>query len=55
MSMTDSVLLARFGQDINRIADNLEKIAVILESNVHINIDHAHIDHGEIDVHSKSF
>tara|TARA_B100000902_G_scaffold146767_1_gene143831 strand:+ start:97 stop:378 length:282 start_codon:yes stop_codon:yes gene_type:complete len=42
-------------RDIKRIADSLEKIAIILESNVHINIDHAHIDDGEIDVHSKTF
>jgi len=34
-------------KDITRIADALERIASILESNVHINIDHAHID--EID------
>ena len=33
--------------DVARIADALERIATILESNVHINIDHAHID--EID------
>ena len=33
--------------DVTRIADALERIATILESNVHISIDHAHID--EID------
>ena len=33
--------------DVARIADALERIATILESNVHINIDHSHID--EID------
>tara|TARA_B100001287_G_scaffold160844_1_gene135237 strand:+ start:3673 stop:3819 length:147 start_codon:yes stop_codon:yes gene_type:complete len=42
-------------EDIKRIADSLERIAVILESNVHINIDHAHIDDGELDIHAKSF
>ena len=31
--------------DIKRIADSLEKIAFILESNVHISIDHGHIEH----------
>ncbi len=33
--------------DVHRIATALERIADILESNVHISIDHAHID--EID------
>ena len=33
--------------DVTRIADALERIATILESNVHISINHAHID--EID------
>ena len=28
-----------------RIADALERIATILESNVHISIDHGHIEH----------
>ena len=28
-----------------RIADSLERIANILESNVHISIDHGHIEH----------
>ena len=52
--------------DIKRIADSLEKIASILESNVHISIDHGHIEHidhvdhahiddGDIDVHNHSF
>ena len=31
--------------DVKRIADSLEKIASILESNVHISIDHGHIEH----------
>ena len=31
--------------DIKRISDSLEKIASILESNVHISIDHGHIEH----------
>ena len=31
--------------DIKRIANSLEKIASILESNVHISIDHGHIEH----------
>ena len=43
-----------------RIADALERIAQILESNVHINIDHGHIDdvgeiHGDIITHPKKF
>tara|TARA_B100001115_G_C15482815_1_gene227991 strand:+ start:179 stop:361 length:183 start_codon:yes stop_codon:yes gene_type:complete len=29
----------------DRIADSLERIAKILESNVHISIDHGHIEH----------
>ena len=29
----------------DRIADALERIAKILESNVHISIDHGHIEH----------
>ena len=29
----------------DRIADALERIATILESNVHISIDHGHIEH----------
>ena len=31
--------------DIKRIADSLKRIASILESNVHISIDHGHIEH----------
>ena len=31
--------------NVKRIADSLEKIATILESNVHISIDHGHIEH----------
>ena len=31
--------------DVKRIADSLERIASILESNVHISIDHGHIEH----------
>ena len=53
-------------EDIKRIADSLEKIATILESNVHINIDHGHIEHidhldhstidnGDINTHPKTF
>tara|TARA_B100001059_G_C17813509_1_gene573710 strand:+ start:611 stop:853 length:243 start_codon:yes stop_codon:yes gene_type:complete len=47
-----------------RIADALERIATALESGTitinmvhgHIeNIDHAHIDDGELDIHTKSF
>ncbi len=44
--------------DLKRIADALEKIALILESNVHINIDHGHIDdisHGDFITHPKSY
>ena len=33
----------------DRIADALERIANILESNVHISIDHGHIEHAHID------
>ena len=51
---------------LDRIADSLEKIAKILESNVHINIDHGHIEHidhldhatidnGDINTHPKTF
>ena len=51
---------------VNRIADALERIATILESNVHISIDHGHIEHidhvdhanidsGEINTHPKNF
>ncbi len=47
----------------DRIADALERIANILESNVHISIDHvdhAHIDdigeiHGDVTTHPKPF
>ena len=50
-----------------RIADALERIANILESNVHISIDHGHIEHidhvdaidniqhGDIDTHHRSY
>ena len=50
-----------------RIADALERIANILESNVHISIDHGHIEHvdhvdsidniqhGDVDVHNHAF
>ena len=51
--------------DVKRIADSLEKIATILESNVHINIDHGHIEHidnvdhnhleGDINTHAKTW
>tara|TARA_B100000902_G_scaffold311459_1_gene301317 strand:+ start:454 stop:621 length:168 start_codon:yes stop_codon:yes gene_type:complete len=52
--------------DLKRIADSLEKIARVLESNVHINIDHGHIEHidhldhatidnGDINTHPKTF
>tara|TARA_B100001109_G_C18821073_1_gene454555 strand:- start:1170 stop:1373 length:204 start_codon:yes stop_codon:yes gene_type:complete len=44
--------------DLKRIADALERIALILESNVHINIDHGHIDdiaHGDFITHPKSY
>ena len=51
----------------DRIADALERIATILESNVHISIDHGHIEHvdhvnsidniqhGDVDVHNHAF
>ena len=51
----------------DRIADALERIAKILESNVHISIDHGHIEHvdhvdsidniqhGDVDVHNHAF
>ena len=42
-----TAVVERTSTDVARIADALERIATILESNVHINIDHAHID--EID------
>jgi hypothetical protein len=54
--------------DVKRIADSLEKIATILESNVHISIDHGHIEaidhahiddigeiHGDVITHPKAF
>ena len=54
--------------DVKRIADSLEKIATILESNVHISIDHGHIEaidhahiddigeiHGDVTTHPKAF
>ena len=41
------VIERQISTDVARIADALERIATILESNVHISIDHAHID--EID------
>ena len=51
----------------DRIANALERIATILESNVHISIDHGHIeridhldhvdsiDQGDLQVHNHSF
>ncbi len=54
--------------DLKRIADSLEKIATVLETNVHINIDHGHIEqmdhihiddigeiHGDVTTHPKSY
>tara|TARA_B100001996_G_scaffold307384_1_gene248752 strand:- start:649 stop:852 length:204 start_codon:yes stop_codon:yes gene_type:complete len=48
--------------DLKRIADSLEKIATVLETNVHINIDHAHIDEidhnhveGDVNTHNKTW
>ena len=54
--------------DVRRIADSLERIATILESNVHISIDHGHIEaidhahiddigeiHGDVITHPKAF
>ena len=50
-----------------RIANALERIAKILESNVHVSIDHGHIEHidhvdaidniqhGDVDVHNHAF
>ena len=52
----------RTSADVTRIADALERIATILESNVHISIDHAHIDEidhnhieGDINTHAKTW
>ena len=50
----------------DRIADALERIATILETGAHINIDHGHsehidhvdhatIDNGDINTHPKTF
>ena len=42
----------------DRIADALERIATILETGAHINIDHvdhATIDNGDINTHPKSY
>ena len=44
---SSDVIERQISTDVTRIADALERIATILESNVHISIDHAHID--EID------
>jgi|TARA_B100001094_G_scaffold217530_1_gene211608 SAM-dependent MidA family methyltransferase len=49
--------------DVNRIANALERIATVLETRVHINIDHGHIenidhatiDNGDINTHPKTF
>ena len=54
--------------DVKRIADSLDRIATILESNVHISIDHGHIEaidhahiddigeiHGDVITHPKAF
>lgn len=55
--------------DTNRIANALERIATILETGAHINIDHGHIEHidhvdhvdhatidnGDINTHPKSY
>ena len=54
--------------ETKRIADALERIADILESNVHINIDHGHTEqmdhihiddigeiHGDVTTHPKSY
>jgi len=46
--------------NVERIADALERIAKVLENDVHINIDHAHIDdigeiHGDVVTHPKQF
>ena len=52
----------RTSADVTRIADALERIATILESNVHISIDHAHIDEidhnhveGDLNTHAKTW
>ena len=54
-------------EDFNRIASALERIATALEKGAHINIDHGHIEHidhvdaidniqhGDVDVHKRSF
>tara|TARA_Y100001937_G_scaffold94579_1_gene128284 strand:+ start:380 stop:571 length:192 start_codon:yes stop_codon:yes gene_type:complete len=55
-----------FNKDVKRIANSLERIATILESNVHISIDHGHIeqidhvdhthiDSGDINTHPKTW
>ena len=55
-----------FNKDVRRIANSLERIATILESNVHISIDHGHIeqidhvdhthiDSGDINTHPKTW
>jgi len=42
---------------VDRIADALERIATVLESGDHINVDHARIDeiHGDVVTHPKNF
>ena len=62
------VIEKMMNEDLKRIADSLERIAKILESNVHISIDHGHIEaidhahiddigeiHGDVTTHPKNF
>ena len=48
-------------QIFERIGENLERIAVVLEKKWHVDVDHAHIEsidnieHGDIDTHQKKF
>ena len=46
--------------DLNRIANALDRIANFYEKGLHVDIDHAHIDdigeiHGDVVTHPKQF
>jgi len=46
--------------ELNRIANALERIADFYERGLHVDIDHAHIDdigeiHGDVTTHPKNF
>ena len=55
------MLLESDSETLERISTSLERIANALEKQIHINIDHGHIEkidnieHGDIDTHAHSF